>query len=536
MDVLAARAKASIRPPSGRSKSQRAARRAAQLLRKNQFARAAALAGSLGVADATPDTIAGIPPFFPDPGVVDPQDLLDYFGPAAPPLEDQPSSVVTLELLRTCLAAAPPLSSPHRDGWRNEHLDELAKDNACGTALARVLTAIVAGDVPQKTADILSSATLIVLLKKDAQAMAALKQRQGADYKQPQRPIGMGTALVKAACNCALLMVKEAMGPAVGPGQFAVETKGGCALLQWALQMAMEAKPALAGASLDATNAFGEIERECIEAAIKANPYLHRLLPLFELLYKKGEGVLWYYDENGKFVLGVRNKRGVRQGCVLGMFLFCITMESVYARLRAAVGAEGVVYTYCDDAYLLAPVEQMATVFHTAPAIFGKVGLRLGYGPGKTELILPKGCSVEDFPYPLEDPAVPAPHVVEGFRTCLGVPRHSDNDPEFLRNALHAMGENHDRLLDLTEEIADEDPFAALRLLQTCGIQRFGHVLSADPPRLLSPLLEIGTKQWQPHLPPSSKLHRERAPLIPSRSARVGRALHRWKRTLGEHI
>ena len=125
LDVLAARAKANTRIPSGRSKSQRVARRAAQLLRKNQFARAAALAGSLGVADATPDTIAAIPPLFPDPGVVDPQDLLDYFGPEAPPLEDQPSSVVTLELLRTCLASAPPLSSPHRDGWRNEHMDEL---------------------------------------------------------------------------------------------------------------------------------------------------------------------------------------------------------------------------------------------------------------------------------------------------------------------------------------------------------------------------------------------------------------------------
>jgi len=70
-------------------------------------------------------------------------------------------------------------------------------------------------------------------------------------------------------------MIKDAMGPAVGPSQFAVETKGGCALLQWALHMVMKAKPSLVGASLDAMNAYGEIERECIEAAIKANPYLH---------------------------------------------------------------------------------------------------------------------------------------------------------------------------------------------------------------------------------------------------------------------
>jgi hypothetical protein len=47
---------------------------------------------------------------------------------------------------------------------------------------------------------------------------------------------------------------------------------------------------------------------------------------------------------------------------------------------------------------------------------------------------------------------------------------------------MQKMGAAHDRLLDLTEEIADEDPFAALRLLQTCAIFKFGHVLSVVPP------------------------------------------------------
>ncbi len=128
----------------------------------------------------------------------------------------------------------------------------------------------------------------------------------------------------------------------------------------------------------------------------------------------------------------------------------------------------------------------MAEVLHQAPAIFGKVGLRIGYNPGKTELILPKECPREDFPYPLDNnPQVPAPQVVHGFQSCLGVPRHPTNDPEFISNSLQKIGEAHDRLLDLTEEVSDEDPFAALRLLQTCGIQRFGHVLSAIPPDLV---------------------------------------------------
>jgi len=48
--------------------------------------------------------------------------------------------------------------------------------------------------------------------------------------------------------------------------------------------MALEAKLNLVATSLNNIHAYGEIERDCIEAAIKTNPYLQSLLPLFELL------------------------------------------------------------------------------------------------------------------------------------------------------------------------------------------------------------------------------------------------------------
>ena len=78
----------------------------------------------------------------------------------------------------------------------------------------------------------ISSATLVVLLKKDAETMAAMKQAQGPTYLQPQRPLGMGSTFLKLTSNCALHLIRGAMGPAVGPAQFSVETKGGCDLVQ----------------------------------------------------------------------------------------------------------------------------------------------------------------------------------------------------------------------------------------------------------------------------------------------------------------
>jgi len=166
----------------------------------------------------------------------------------------------------------------------------------------------------------------------------------------------------------------------------------------------------------------------------------------------------------------------------LGIFLFYFTMELVYMRLRAAMGEQGTLYAYCDDAYLITEPDKMADVLAQAPAIYGKVGLKLGYGLGKTEIILPQGYDRVDFPYPFDDPSVPAPHVVSGFKSCLGVPRHHTNDQVFITAALYDLGVKHDRVLDQVEEVSDEDSFAVLRLLQVCGVSRFGHVLSVVPP------------------------------------------------------
>jgi len=52
------------------------------------------------------------------------------------------------------------------------------------------------------------------------------------------------------------------------------------------------------------------------------------------------------------------------------------------------------------------------------------------------------------------------------------------------------MATRHDALLDLVSSMSEEDPFGALRLLQVCGDNKFGHVLSAVPPEVVSTLCE----------------------------------------------
>jgi hypothetical protein len=250
-------------------------------------------------------------------------------------------------------------------------------------------------------------------------------------------------------------------------------------LVQWALQIALESNGKLSAVCLGGVNAFGEINRSYIRAAIEANPSLHLLLPLFEMLYERGSGELVYYDEHGNYIASYFSKNGVRQGFVLGAFLFCLAMQLVYTRLGALLGLDGAIYAYSDDVYLVADPTSMAVALSAAPAIYKKTGLRIGWGTRKTELILPPDVDSQSFLSLLPQTCLPS--IVTGFSACLGVPRHPSNDPEFISNSLALLGVRHDRLLDLIEDLATEDPFAGLRLLQVCGVNRFGHISNVAP-------------------------------------------------------
>ena len=358
----------------------------------------------------------------------------------------------------------------------------LAQDDACAAQLTRIVNAIVRADVPGPIAAILSSATLTVLLKKDEEAMEDMRRRQGDAYVQPSRPLGMGCVLAKLANSCVMRHLRDFVADIVGPEQFAVNARGGCEMIQLALQVLMENDPSAALFSVDAVNAFNAIERPALRAALLARPELHPLLPLYDMLYTNNDGELWFYGEDGKLHETFHSRRGVRQGCVLGTFLFCLAMKPVYDRLRILLGPDGLLLAYSDDIYCAADSVMASSAISAAPLLYGKIGLTIGWGRDKTELSLPPGVSPDDLLLPRDDQGRLLPHLVDGFEACLGIPRHRDNSQDFIRRALEKVEKKHDGLLQLVEEIAEFDPLAALNLMRASGVTRFGHILSALPP------------------------------------------------------
>ena len=136
------------------------------------------------------------------------------------------ATTIMLNKVRECIAAASPLTSPHRDGWRMEHLETLSRDDAFAMALATFISNIATGDVPVTTADYLASATLVALLKKSEDDIHALRELLRPDFVLPIRPLAMACVFVKLACNCVLSGIMDDIAAVTGPCHFAVGCKG----------------------------------------------------------------------------------------------------------------------------------------------------------------------------------------------------------------------------------------------------------------------------------------------------------------------
>jgi hypothetical protein len=58
---------------------------------------------------------------------------------------------------------------------------------------------------------------------------------------------------------------------------------------------------------------------------------------------------------------------------------------------------------------------------------------------------------------------------------------------DFITRSMDKSVARHDILLRLMENVAEYNPFADLRLLQVCGVNSFGRVISSVPSDIIHP-------------------------------------------------
>ena len=119
---------------------------------------------------------------------------------------------------------------------------------------------------------------------------------------------------------------------------------------------------------MDAINGFNnELQRQAMRATILAETRLHCIFLLYDMLYTDREGELWYFDEHGNLSQTFPSRRGVRQGCVIGLFIFCLTMAPICKALKSELGPDGMLVAYSDDVYLHGPPATVVATISAAP-------------------------------------------------------------------------------------------------------------------------------------------------------------------------
>ena len=165
-------------------------------------------------------------------------------------------------------------------------------------------------------------------------------------------------------------------------------------------------------------------------------------------------------------------------------------MAPIYKSLGNKLGPERMLLAYSDDVYLHVPPVNVAATILAAPSLYTKVGLRIGWGPAKSKLVLPPDVDPDTLTLPRGKDGSILPHLVQGLEACLGIPRHRHMCVDFITKAMRTPAARHDRLLRLARDIAEDATLTALRLLHVCGVNRFGHVISTVPPAIIRPFVE----------------------------------------------
>jgi hypothetical protein len=165
-------------------------------------------------------------------------------------------------------------------------------------------------------------------------------------------------------------------------------------------------------------------------------------------------------------------------------------MAPIYLALKDKLGPKGMLVAYSDECYLHGPPVKVAATISAAPPLYRKVGLRIGWEPAKSELVLPPYVDPETIQLPRGNDGRILLYLVEGLEACLGIPRHRKICFEFITKAMRKLSARHARLLLLVMDIAEDAPLTALRLLHVCGVNRFGHAISTIPLAIIRPFAE----------------------------------------------
>jgi hypothetical protein len=318
----------------------------------------------------------------PVPGAPDP------LFPVLDPAESSAMEIrVSAGVLSRAVKAAATYAAPGLSGWTAEHILYLLDGEAgqCQPGVAAFVDDIRLNRVSRRVADYLKAAVLLPATKKGSVTNI--------------RPIAMGETWLKIAAAVQLQSIMSPPPPSrsaapelFGNIQLGAGAPGGSEAALHAVQLQVNATSGLPPASrqdivtvsLDVKNAFNSLDRGLIAAALQAQPRTKPLWPIAKLAYSS-PSTLYLFNRTGECVSTVLSQRGVRQGDVLGSFLFALAMQPAYQDCANVPGVRGVV-AVLDDLTVTGHVDALERALQRLQAFFARAGLSLN---AEKSLLLP---------------------------------------------------------------------------------------------------------------------------------------------------
>ena len=234
--------------------------------------------------------------------------------------QDAPETPICKERTAKILKRIANGSAAGASGWNGDILLQVSQDEECFDLICTLLHDIVNGRLPDLAREVLLQG-LLLGIPKDAD-------------EDSVRPIAIGDAFYKAACLHQLHLIRKELGVLFEPLQLAICAENGIERAIRALSAALEAGGDNCAALLvDFSNAFNTEDRASMLSNLYNKPSLAPIWRLAHLGYGQGPTSLAVRLTDGS-LSRILSSQGSRQGDVLGILLFCL---SVHPRFLASI-------------------------------------------------------------------------------------------------------------------------------------------------------------------------------------------------------